>query len=377
MLRRTLSVILWFSFFSLLIGAAAAVTLFWEWRKTPVNIALSTEALAGPHEALVVSFSEPVWPASIEAKLTLEGIAGYRTEWHDFDRKLVILPATRWPLDVALRLTIGPGRTKYFRATSPTVFTIASPRIPRIVATTPADGAGEVLLGIEDPIRVEFDRSVKDFFIDFAFDPPLPVVYRNNPEKTIFEILPEAALVPARPYTLTLSLRWRDEPDTALRPLGAVRFTTLPERPEQWSRDLAVRSTEAKRFTRPKRREGKYIDVNLAGQMMTIFENGRALDAYPISSGQRGMETPKGEFRIENKALRPWSKRYSLYMPYWQAITPDGLFGIHELPEWPGGYKEGANHLGIPVSHGCVRLGIGPAKRIYEWAEVGTPVVIY
>jgi lipoprotein-anchoring transpeptidase ErfK/SrfK len=33
--------------------------------------------------------------------------------------------------------------------------------------------------------------------------------------------------------------------------------------------------------------------------------------------------------------------------------------------------------LGIPVSHGCVRLGIGPAKQVYEWTEVGTPVIIY
>jgi lipoprotein-anchoring transpeptidase ErfK/SrfK len=51
--------------------------------------------------------------------------------------------------------------------------------------------------------------------------------------------------------------------------------------------------------------------------------------------------------------------------------------GIHELPEWKNGYKEGANHLGTPVSHGCVRLGVGPAAKVYGWAEVGTPIVIH
>jgi hypothetical protein len=66
-----------------------------------------------------------------------------------------------------------------------------------------------------------------------------------------------------------------------------------------------------------------------------------------------------------------------LYMPYWMAITPDGKYGIHELPEWPGGYKEGANHLGRPVSHGCVRLGVGAAKTVYEWASEGTTVVVH
>ena len=51
--------------------------------------------------------------------------------------------------------------------------------------------------------------------------------------------------------------------------------------------------------------------------------------------------------------------------------------GIHELPEWPSGYKEGEAHLGIPVSHGCVRLGVGPAETMYHWAPIGTIVFIH
>lgn len=51
-------------------------------------------------------------------------------------------------------------------------------------------------------------------------------------------------------------------------------------------------------------------------------------------------------------------------------------YGIHELPEWPNGVKEGTGHLGTAVSGGCVRLGIGPAKALYDWAEVGTEVEI-
>ncbi len=89
------------------------------------------------------------------------------------------------------------------------------------------------------------------------------------------------------------------------------------------------------------------------------------------------MDTPKGKHQIYNKHPRAWSNKYGLYMPYWMAITTDGRFGIHELPEWPGGYKEGQNHLGIKVSHGCVRLGVGPAKVVYNWADIGTPVIVY
>ena len=34
------------------------------------------------------------------------------------------------------------------------------------------------------------------------------------------------------------------------------------------------------------------------------------------------------------------------------------------------------SHLGKPASHGCVRLGIGPAKELYDWAPIGTRVVV-
>ena len=96
-----------------------------------------------------------------------------------------------------------------------------------------------------------------------------------------------------------------------------------------------------------------------------------------VSTGKRGMETKQGTFAIANKTPRAWSKKYGLFMPYWMALVKSGEFGIHELPEWPGGYKEGTNHLGTPVSHGCVRLGVGSAETVYNFAEVGTPVVIH
>ena len=51
--------------------------------------------------------------------------------------------------------------------------------------------------------------------------------------------------------------------------------------------------------------------------------------------------------------------------------------GIHELPEWPNGYKEGEAHLGTKASHGCVRLGVGPAEYLYNIAPLGTKVIIH
>jgi len=121
---------------------------------------------------------------------------------------------------------------------------------------------------------------------------------------------------------------------------------------------------------------GKVIEVNLSQQQLIRWENGTMKDVKKVSTGKRTMPTPTGVFKIRNKIPLAYSRRYRLYMPYWMAFTSAG-HGIHELPIFRNGRREGANHLGRPVSHGCVRLGVGDAKEVYAWAVVGTPVVIH
>ena len=248
---------------------------------------------------------------------------------------------------------------------------------PEVISVSPSDTMTDVVLGVEDPIKVRFSSSVKHFFVDFTLDPPVELIFENNPEKTEFILLPKTPLQDGTAYTLMVGYRQREKEAEATTEIFHSTFTTLPSPPGTWSSDLQVRLAEAKRFTRPLRTTGKYIDINLKSQVMTTFENGELVDAFIVSSGRPGMETPLGEYLIRNKVPRTWSARYALFMPYWMAITPDGKYGIHELPEWPGGYKEGANHLGRPVSHGCVRLGVGAAKTVYEWASEGTTVVVH
>ncbi len=119
----------------------------------------------------------------------------------------------------------------------------------------------------------------------------------------------------------------------------------------------------------------KRIEIDTKKQELSYFLSDVELDAFPVSTGKRSTPTPKGSFKIDAKAPRAWSKPYKLWMPYWMSLS-NGKFGIHELPEWPAGKKEGATHLGTPVSHGCIRLGVGPAKLLYNWAEIGTRVII-
>lgn len=124
----------------------------------------------------------------------------------------------------------------------------------------------------------------------------------------------------------------------------------------------------------PKFTEGKYIDVSIDHQIMTLFEDGLKVNSFLVSSGMLGYATPQGTYTINRKEDNHWSG-YGLWMPY--SLNFSGPYYIHELPYWPNGYREGENHLGTKASHGCIRLGIGPAEYVYKWAPIGTPLYIH
>lgn len=125
----------------------------------------------------------------------------------------------------------------------------------------------------------------------------------------------------------------------------------------------------------------RYIDINLTTQRLTYYRLGRKIAEEKVSTGKWSMQTPVGTFQTRNKISTAYSRRYDLYMDWWMAITPDGAYGIHALPYWAlkGGGKlyEGENHLGTPVSHGCIRLGPRAAKALFDWAPIGTTVIIH
>lgn len=119
----------------------------------------------------------------------------------------------------------------------------------------------------------------------------------------------------------------------------------------------------------------KSLRIRLKTQRLEQRVNDIALSSFPISSGLPRTPTPVGTFRVLSKSPRAWSASAKLWMPYWMHFSGRG-HGIHELPEWPGGRKEGKDHLGRPASHGCVRLGEGPAATVYAWSPIGTSVVV-
>jgi len=341
------------------------------------NITLRVTKNIEIKEAVEVNFSVPVWKADYVMGIKIIPEEKVKLIFDGARRKLIITPEKNWRPGESYSIFLPEGRTAMLTkiAEKELIFSASAP--PQVEKVFPENGAKEVVIGAEDPIVINFDRSVEGYHVDFVLSPGGGVDYQINPEKTQFKILPKNKVEDGSVYTLKILTKVAEDSDEKYQSLYAGSFETLKTTPVAWEKDFTLRLDQAKKYTKAKIVEGKYIDVNLATQIMTTFENGTLLNAYLISSGKKGMGTPVGTHQIYNKTPRAYSKAYGLYMPNWMAIVSDGKFGIHELPEWPGGYKEGANHLGIPVSHGCMRLGVGPAKTVYDWSEIGTPVIVY
>lgn len=115
---------------------------------------------------------------------------------------------------------------------------------------------------------------------------------------------------------------------------------------------------------------GKVIAVDLTKQTEYDYEDGALVYATRISSGINDW-TPKGTFRVYAKSKSQKMSGPGYYLPHVPNILWfKGDYSLH------GVYWH--HDFGIrPRSHGCVGEPLDAAEWIFNWADVGTPVVIY
>lgn len=326
-----------------------------------------------PNEKVVIHFSNTVNTKNVENIIKIEPKAEVRYNWINENKTLEVLPKKNWKNNESYQVSIVDARSSLgLKFSAKEDFTIE--QLPSVISIFPTKAEKNVIIDIEDPIILNFSKNLDGYNTKITINPTGNFLFETNSDKNSIRIMPQEKLESGKRYDVYVELKPSKAADNKFERIFDSFFETKQIEIKEWSKDISVRLFQAKNYTTPKVLEGKYIDINLKSQVMVLFENGRPIDSYLVSSGKAGMNTPQGSFQIYNKFPRPWSGKYGLYMPHWMAITSSGAYGIHELPEWPSGYKEGANHLGIPVSHGCVRLGVGPAERVYNWAEIGTPV---
>src|SRR5467141_214007 len=105
--------------------------------------------------------------------------------------------------------------------------------------------------------------------------------------------------------------------------------------------------------------------VSLHNQRITVYDaNGWILRA-PVSSGQKGRETPAGIFSVIQKEVEHYSNLYDdAFMPHMQRIT------------WSGIALHGGPLPGHAASHGCVRMPFDFAARLFDATRLGMRVIV-
>ncbi len=137
----------------------------------------------------------------------------------------------------------------------------------------------------------------------------------------------------------------------------------MPLRARKARRPSARTEAPAARAAKP---QGPLIiAISIGKQTMKIYDANGLFAETPISTGMRGHSTPMGAFSVIQKQKLHHSNIYSgAPMPYMQRITWSGI-AIHAgvLP-------------GYPASHGCIRMPMAFAIKMYGWTRMGARVVV-
>ncbi|MEQ9103319.1 MAG: L,D-transpeptidase [Rhodothermales bacterium] len=145
---------------------------------------------------------------------------------------------------------------------------------------------------------------------------------------------------------------------------------------------------------------GPYLVVSSSDNTFRLMQGNGLLLEGPCSTGSyirlkaEGdrewlFNTPRGIRRIESKRTRPvWTKPDWAFIEEGEPVPPPGsplryergVLGKYALSMGDGYLVHGTPYerlLGMPVSHGCIRLGASDLEAVHSTLPIGAPVYIY
>ena len=107
------------------------------------------------------------------------------------------------------------------------------------------------------------------------------------------------------------------------------------------------------------------VVIDLLTQLFYVYRGEQLVGVAAISSGKKGDETPLGFWAVMLKKKKGYSRKYdNAPMPFMQMYDEKGI-AFHAGP-----------NPGYPASHGCVRLPLKFAERLFGLTKIGTKVII-
>jgi lipoprotein-anchoring transpeptidase ErfK/SrfK len=109
-----------------------------------------------------------------------------------------------------------------------------------------------------------------------------------------------------------------------------------------------------------RRGDGLHVNVDVGGQKMNVYVDGRLKHSWPVSTGRDGYNTPGGNYKPQRLEKQWYSRKYD-NAPMPNAVFFNGGYAIHGTTD--------VKRLGRAASHGCIRLHPNHAAQLYGLVE--------
>ena len=267
---------------------------------------------------------------------------------------------SRWQYtpDIALeknksyRITFKPGlcsMAKYVMEEKQEI-TFTTAIQPRVISTNPDKNESNVKL--YRPIEILLDQEISSASIKVT-DPGEIITIAGDTEikerKVIFK--PSHAFLPGKSYKVKLSLESKDH-----EPLDNYQFS----------------------FSTVEMSNKYWVDVKLGKiHTLTVYIGSNPIRHMVASGGLPNTPSPIGYFYTQDRGHSFWSSRFGEGATYWVRLVGQVL--VHSVPKdnnWKTKEEE-HDKLGLPASHGCIRLDEKEAKWFFENIPRDTLVIIH
>ncbi|MBR1280773.1 L,D-transpeptidase family protein [Bradyrhizobium sp. AUGA SZCCT0177] len=172
-------------------------------------------------------------------------------------------------------------------------------------------------------------------------------------------ILVAAGTIGASSHADAALYYWQDSDPSFYRPAPSAQ----PRKQRARKPSKAMMAAEKEISAKP---QGPLIiAISINQQKVRVYDANGIFAESPVSTGTKSHPTPMGVFSIIQKHKMHHSNIYSgAPMPFMQRIT------------WSGVAMHAGALPGYPASHGCIRLPMAFAAKMWNWTKMGARVIV-
>jgi hypothetical protein len=124
--------------------------------------------------------------------------------------------------------------------------------------------------------------------------------------------------------------------------------------------------------------DGRRVVFSEGSQRVWLVDADGAVTSTYLVSGSVTDNLQPGRYHVYSRSRWAVGVEDSGVMQYFVRFAhgPNAAIGFHSIPTRSGTPLQTEAQLGTPQSHGCIRQKLSDAQRMWDFADVGTDVVV-